>query len=182
MAQVNKKKSLSLARAILAALWHAKSFSIKSIPKHPYVQLLSNDKKAATYRSTISRLTNSNLVKRGDGVLTLTETGRRESLFAFIAAESVLYKTNFFQKWDNAWRILFFDIPEAKRRHRDYLRKVLRQVGFKELQKSIWVYPYPVPSFLKELLLYDDIRPHTRFITTDSLDEDLDLKKRFNLG
>lgn len=111
----------------------------------------------------------------------MTESGRKESLKAFIEAESSLYKTNFFQKWDNAWRILFFDIPENKRQHRDYLRKILRRVGFKELQRSIWIYPYPVPSFLGDLLYSKEIKPYTRFITTDSLDNDGDLKKLFNL-
>ena len=181
MSQV-RSKSISLAQAILAALWHGKSFPVKSITRHPYVQLLSNNKHPGTHRSTISRLIKGNLIKRDNDNLALTEIGYKESLLAFIKAESALYKTNFFQKWDGAWRILFFDIPESKRRHRDYIRKVLKRVGFKEMQKSIWVYPYPVPSFLKELISHEEVRAHIRFITTDSLDNDSDIKKLFNLG
>ena len=180
MAQVNKK-NISLARAILAALWYGKILNIKSISQHPYIQLLSNNKKSATYRSTISRLIKGAILKKEDQSISLTDMGRREALFAFIEAESALYRPNFFQKWDKAWRILFFDIPESKRRYRDYLRNTLRKVGFKEMQRSIWAYPYPVPSFLGELLLQKEIKPHVRFITTDSIDSDVDLRKMFNL-
>lgn len=176
-----KKKSISVAQSILASLWYGKSIHIKAIAQHPYVQLLSSEKKSATHRSTVSRLIKNNIIKKEEGNIILTESGRKESLKAFIEAESSLYKTNFFQKWDNAWRILFFDIPENKRQHRDYLRKILRRVGFKELQRSIWIYPYPVPSFLGDLLYSKEIKPYTRFITTDSLDNDGDLKKLFNL-
>lgn len=181
MAQVNKK-SISLARAILAALWHGKKFNLKHVSKHPYVQLLSSDKKASTHRSTVFRLIKSNLIKIEDNLIMLTENGHQKSLLSYIETESALYKTNFFQKWDGAWRILFFDIPENKRKYRDFLRKILKRVGFKEMQRSIWAYPYPVPSFLKELICDDIIGPYIRFVTTDNLDNDTDLKKLFNLA
>ena len=180
MGQVKKKQG-SLARSILAALWHDKSFSIKSIAEHPYVKLLSYDKKAGTFRSTLSRLIKAGTVKNLDGNVVLTPIGHQESLRAFIKVESALYKTNFFQKWDGAWRILFFDIPESKRKYRDFLRKALRRVGFKVIQRSIWVYPYPVPSFLGELLYHKEVKPHIRFITTDNLDNHRDMRKIFNL-
>ena len=177
----NNKKSVSLAQSILAALRYGNTLSIKAINKHPYTQLLSGGKNPGTYRSTLSRLIKSNLITREGDSINLTEFGRDESLSAFIRVESALYKTNFFQKWDGAWRILFFDIPEKKRKYRDFLRKILRRVGFKEMQRSIWAYPYPVPSFLSGLLYHKDIRAHVRFITTDSLDNDADLRKTFNL-
>ncbi len=180
MAQVNKNK-ISLAQAMLAALWYGKNLSVKSLAQHPYVQLLSSNKKAVTYRSTVSRLTKNNVIRRENNSILLTEIGHNEALLAFIEAESALYKTNFFQKWDNAWRILFFDIPETKRKYRDYLRKILRRVGFKEMQRSVWIYPYPVPSFLGDLLYSKEIKPYIRFITTDSLDNDENLRKSFNL-
>ena len=174
-------RPISLAKALLASLWFSKSIKINLISGHPYVQLLAVAKKSGTYRSTMSRLLKAGYLRRLDNSLFLTELGSRESLFAFINAESALFKNNFFQKWDGAWRILFFDIPESKRKYRDYLRRVLKRVGFKELQRSIWVYPYPVPAFLKELVFYKEIGSHARFVTTDSLENDEDLKKLFNL-
>ena len=77
--------------------------------------------------------------------------------------------------------MIVFDVPESKRKHRDYLRKVLKAVGFQEFQKSVWVYPFPVPPFLKQLIFEDDIKPHIRFVTTNLIDDDSDLRKIFGL-
>lgn len=85
------------------------------------------------------------------------------------------------QKWDGKWRIILFDIPEKKRALRDYLRSVIKRCGFKEFQKSIWVHPYKIPDFLKEILGEENILFYTRFITTTSIDFDKDLKKLFSL-
>lgn len=179
MVQVHNK--ISVARTVLAAFWYSKNIDIKQLKNHPYLQLLSNDKTNATFRSTLSRLLKAGILKREENMLLLTEKGWQSSLLAYIDAEISLHKTNFFQKWDNAWRIVLFDIPEKKRQYRDYLRKILKRIGFKEMQRSIWINPYPVPSFLSEILYAAEIKSYIRFITTDSLNNDEDFKKLFNL-
>ncbi|MDO8584682.1 MAG: CRISPR-associated endonuclease Cas2 [bacterium] len=48
--------------------------------------------------------------------------------------------------------IVVFDIPERERRKRDWLRDVLRTLGFIMLQKSVWVGKVLLPeSFIGEL-------------------------------
>jgi len=59
---------------------------------------------------------------------------------------------------DNKWQMVLFDIPEEKRRSRDLFRNELKYLGYKNLQKSIWVCPY------------------------DTLEETKDLIERYNLG
>ncbi len=46
------------------------------------------------------------------------------------------------EKWDGQWRIVVFDIPENKRQYRDFLRSKLRDLGFRQLQKSVWISPF----------------------------------------
>ena len=58
---------------------------------------------------------------------------------------------------------------------------MLKVMGFKEFQKSIWVYPYKVPEFLKEILWEENIKHYTRLITTDSIEYDKDLRNLFKL-
>lgn len=173
------KREISLSKAILAALWYTNTSTFKEIISHPYVKLLNRHR--TSFRTALFRLTEANLIKKENGKIYLTDSGIKQSLFSFINAETNSYKSNFFQKWDGAWRILLFDIPENKRKYRDYLRKILKRVGFKELQRSIWIYPYPVPQFLKELVFHHDICKHARLITTDSLESDEDLRKIFNI-
>ena len=40
---------------------------------------------------------------------------------------------------DNKLKIIAFDIPEKERRKRDWLREVLKLLGFKMLQRSLWI-------------------------------------------
>lgn len=173
------KLGIPLSKAILAALWYEKANYLKEICAHPYVNLLNRHK--TSVRTALFRLRKAGLIKNENKKIALTESGQQRALFCFVDAEANLFKSNFFQKWDGAWRILLFDIPENKRRLRDYLRIILKRIGFKELQRSIWIYPYPVPQFLKEIVFHSDISAHARLITTDSIENDADLKEVFNL-
>lgn len=175
------KRNLSTAKVILAAMWYFKEASKSKLFSHKYIRLLCQNKHKNTRRSSISRLCGAKLLKRSyNDVLILTEKGERQALAAFIEVESILHRKGG-QHWDGGWRMVLFDIPEEKRKYRDYLRKILKLVGFHEFQQSIWVYPYPAPGFLKNLIFEKNIKPHVRFITTSHIDNDKDLKIIFGL-
>ncbi|MDP2947274.1 MAG: CRISPR-associated endonuclease Cas2 [Nanoarchaeota archaeon] len=53
---------------------------------------------------------------------------------------------------DGRWQMVLFDIPEKRRKHRDYFRTALQYLGYKKLQKSIWVCPYDIEKETKELI------------------------------
>lgn len=173
-------KKFSTAKAVLAAMWHLREAGKETLFSHQYVRNLCGSKHKNTFRSCIFRLCGTELLRKDyNDTFILTEKGKKQALPAFIEAESALHKKE--QKWDGGWRIVFFDIPESRRRYRDYLRKILKRVGFYEFQRSIWVYPYPVPPFLKDLMFEENIKPHVRFITTTSIENDKDLKIIFGL-
>ncbi|PIS07615.1 hypothetical protein COT78_02865 [Candidatus Berkelbacteria bacterium CG10_big_fil_rev_8_21_14_0_10_43_13] len=44
--------------------------------------------------------------------------------------------------WDKKWRIIIFDIPEKYRTIRDVIRSKLYELGFIQVQKSVFVYPF----------------------------------------
>jgi len=46
--------------------------------------------------------------------------------------------------WDGRWRLVAFDVPEARRSARNQLRRYLRSRGFGCLQGSVWITPDPV--------------------------------------
>lgn len=50
------------------------------------------------------------------------------------------------------WLMVFFDIPEKIRRTRDIFRLSLKEWGFEQLQKSVWVTSYDLTKELKELI------------------------------
>jgi len=50
------------------------------------------------------------------------------------------------------WVIVAFDIPERDRKKRDWLRLVLRNLGFRLLQKSVWLGKKKLPEeFLEDI-------------------------------
>ena len=57
--------------------------------------------------------------------------------------------------------IVTFDIPEKKRKYRDWLRMELVGFGFEQIQKSVWFGPSLPKSFLEyieEIKILDYIR------------------------
>ena len=177
----NIQKKFSMAKAILAVLWQAPEIGKERLLSHRYIKKLCDTKHPNTFRSCLHRLHRSRLIQRDyNSIVSLTEEGEKRARFAYIEAESALHRAGE-SKWDGGWRIVFFDIPEKDRKSRDYLRKVLKIVGFKEFQRSIWAYPYPVPSFLKDLMLEDSVKPHIKFITTNSINDDTKLRAKFDL-
>ena len=84
-------------------------------------------------------------------------------------------------KWDSKWRVVMFDIPEKLRRLRDSLRLHFREIGLIELQKSVFVYPYPCNKEIEFILEFYNSRKYVCFILADEIDNELHLKRRFDL-
>ncbi len=83
--------------------------------------------------------------------------------------------------WDRKWRVVFFDIPEKKRKARDALRNKLRELGFRELQKSVFVHPYSCQSEIDFIVEFFEIRPYVRYGELTNLTNEAELKLRFDL-
>jgi hypothetical protein len=45
-------------------------------------------------------------------------------------------------KWDGAWRLVIYDIPNFNKKARDVFRLRLKFLGLYSLQKSVWISPY----------------------------------------
>ena len=83
-------------------------------------------------------------------LLTLTEGGDKRCLrYAFEALKIPRPR-----KWDGKWRLVLFDIPEDLKAAREALRSKLKQLGFLQFQKSVWIYPHQCEDeidFISEL-------------------------------
>ncbi len=58
--------------------------------------------------------------------------------------------------WDGRWHVLTYSIPEARRDHRDQLRKRLSYLGFGSLAAGAWISPHDLRSEVSDLA--DDLR------------------------
>jgi phenylacetic acid degradation operon negative regulatory protein len=95
----------------------------------------------------------------GDRLYRLTESGRLQALGG--RDPETLWR----RRWDGRWRLILFDVPEARRKVRSELRSYLHNHGFGCLQNSVWITPDPVleqrtlladgPVNVKSLLLME---------------------------
>lgn len=118
--------------------------------------------------------------EKSDGTLvaTITQAGKRKARELDIDTLEV-------QKpaiWDKRWRIVTFDIAEKRKKGREALRKLLKRMGFHQLQRSVYVHPY---SCKAEIEIVREIfsLPETEvlYFSTDRVPKEHLLKKKFKL-
>lgn len=107
--------------------------------------------------------------------LQLTTTGkerlkRRQLSILYIAAPG---------RWDGRWRIIFYDIPEQHRTARQALSKALRNIGCFQLQKSVWVTPFPCRELIETLSASYEIDKFITYLEAVYLDNSVPLIRRF---
>ncbi|HBR79431.1 MAG TPA: hypothetical protein DEA46_03325 [Candidatus Moranbacteria bacterium] len=92
-------------------------------------------------------------------------------------------KLKVLKKWDRKWRMILFDIPENNRVGRDALRRTIKKLGFVELQKSVFVYPYPCRKEIGEVIEFFSLEKFVQQCVVDELDKSIEqsLRKKFKL-
>lgn len=75
--------------------------------------------------------------------------------------EQTLPKYEEKRPWDGVVYLITYDIPEARKKDRDFLRKYLQTLGCAKLQQSVWLTPYNpkklVVDFIKERKLFGQV-------------------------
>lgn len=82
-------------------------------------------------------------------------------------------------KWDKKWRLVFFDIPEKYKKGRDYFSAKLKEIGFLQLQKSVWIHPYPCRDEIAAIAEQYDLRRFVTFVETETIDSHDELTRTF---
>lgn len=184
---LSKRKRIgSLKKKIILLLWAGLALGLSHSPRQHF-RILSKipeewkkiDRQAL--ERAIKSLYESHLIEtRSDGermTLILNEQGKKLAL-SFDIENMKIVNPN---KWDYKWRIVLFDIPEKMRRLRDSLRLHFNELGFMELQKSVFIHPYPCEKEIEFLVEFYNARKYVRFILADQVDNELHFKKKFNL-
>lgn len=109
--------------------------------------------------------------------ITITEKGKKKLLIYEL--DSLEIKKP--KKWDGIWRIVTFDIPENKKAARNALRDKLKELGFCQLHKSVFVYPHPCLSEIQFVEEIFQIGSYINFIEAKTIVDDDWLKSKFDL-
>ena len=113
--------------------------------------------------------------KNNQNFIKLTKKGQLEAL---LAKARMPEKPS---KWDGKWRIIIFDIPEESTDKRDFFRALLKKNGFKLLQASVYVNPYPLNRDAIKYLQTSKLMDYIRILKVEEMDNDKDLRKKFGL-
>lgn len=102
----------------------------------------------------------------GSYLVTLTEKGRRRAQKAYFDALTIPDEA-----WDGKWRIFMFDIPEKYKPLRDFISFHVKRIGFVQLQRSVFVFPYPIDKFVAIL---NDINPEVAPYIVTTVSSEID--------
>jgi hypothetical protein len=108
----------------------------------------------------------------------LTECGKNE-LIKYEVRQARVRKQ---KRWDKKWRVVIFDIREIHRQKRNELRKLLAALGFKLLNKSVWIFPYPCDDIVELAKTAYGVRHNTTYLVCNRFNGDEWLAFDFNIG
>ncbi len=178
-------KGLSIAGAILLALKDGGETFLEGMPDYygfgPYKKLFGVGKyrrkniNKKTLNTNLYRLQKQGLIVKDpkQKIFVLTQDG--EKLLLEVDNRMLIFQKH----WDGKLRLVFFDIPEIKKRWREWLRKELALMRFQKIQESVYVGKYPLPqSFYKEIN-YQELDDYVFVITAGEIDKQKEILKVF---
>ena len=122
-----------------------------------------------------SRLIDAKRNPDGTSTLILNEGGKERALTYHVHRMKIRRPA----KWDSAWRLVSFDIPEHMREARNAIRGHLLRLGFYEMHQSFFIFAFPCQDELDYLIELYDLRKYVRCITATNIDVDDELRKFF---
>ena len=118
------------------------------------------------------------ITKNASGArIEVTEKGKR-----YLEREALAtLKPKRLSRWDRKWRIVMFDIPDAKKSARDAFAGTLKRFEFERLQKSVFISPYPCEEELQAVADYYGISEDIDIIIAESFGKEAQYKKLFKI-
>lgn len=135
-------------------------------------------------RDRIERQSFYNIVGRlkREGYLEEIEENGRQKIKATLKGKFKILKfLRKSKKWDGKWRIVIFDIPETQRRMRNFFREKLQDIGYRQLQESVWICPYNISDKTEDLIELCNARKYIHYLLVEELDNKDVLMNLFKL-
>lgn len=132
-------------------------------------------------KHTLKRLYHSELIStkeiNDEVILTLTKKGEQKVLKYKIDELKITEP----KRWDKKWRLVIFDIPNSKKQAREVFRELLKRLGFVQLQKSVFLQPFPCEDEIEFLRLNFGISKFVQTLIISKLENEEFYKQKFNL-
>lgn len=112
----------------------------------------------------------------GQEVIKLTQKGQTRYLKYRLEQLSLNGRS-----WDGKWRIIMYDISKFKRNQQENFRRVLKFINFLQLQKSVYLTPYPCENQITYLREYFGIGDEVVLMRVDKIENEAIYKQYFGL-
>lgn len=129
-----------------------------------YNPLLERPVKKSEFSRIIKRLREQGfieLISENEISSRLTDSGKDRALWTKMKMGD--------EKWDGRWRLVIWDVPEKRRLARDLLRYKLKQLGFTQWQKSVWVSKVNCTEVLRKFIKKVGIEDWVMVIESDNV-------------
>lgn len=120
-------------------------------------------------------------LKREGYLEEIEENGRKKIKATLKGKFKILKFRRKSRKWDGKWRIVIFDIPETKKKMRNFFREKLQEMGFRMLQESVWICPYNIADKTEDLIELCHAREFIHYLLVEELDNKDVLMNLFKL-
>ncbi|OGF70137.1 hypothetical protein A3H65_04425 [Candidatus Giovannonibacteria bacterium RIFCSPLOWO2_02_FULL_45_14] len=177
-----------ISQKILLLLLTGLALGLTRSPKH-YFRILKSAKSdwdrinQKNLHRNIKKLYKTKLVyskdnQDGSTTIVLTRLGKEVALTYQI--DEIKIPT--MEKWDKKWRLVLFDIPESRKKARNALSRTLKNIGFLQFQKSVFIHPFECSNEINFVIEFFNLHPYVRLVTANELDNEPILKRRFGLN
>jgi CRISPR-associated endonuclease Cas2 len=81
--------------------------------------------------------------------------------------------------WDKKWRVVIYDVPEDDRIIRNFIRSKLYQIGFIQVQKSVFIYPFECSSVINQICHSCGERDCLKYMIAEIIEGEESIIERF---
>ncbi len=131
-------------------------------------------------RRNLKRLQNQKIVEiineSGQEVIKLTQKGHTKYLRCKLEELSLKGRP-----WDGKWRLVIYDISKLKKSAQENFRRVLKQINFFPLQKSVYLMPYKCSEEIGYLREYFNLGEEVLLLEVSKLENESYYKQYFGL-
>lgn len=130
----------------------------------------------ARLKQVLRRLKEQKIVEVINGeTIQITEKGKTKIL------KYNLENLQLNKKWDGKWRLILYDIPKFKKKERDYFRQILKRLKCFQLQKSVYLTPYPCEDEIEYLRQFFEIGDEVKILKVASLEDEKPYRDYFGI-
>lgn len=136
-------------------------------PKNPIYKKYRKEKSERQFSNFVYYLKRKGYIKvknlEGKTAMILTKNGIEKAVRAsFKLGEARKRK-------DGKWVMIIFDLPQNYKKGRELLRSILRNLGYKLFQQSVWITPYDVSEKTENLLQTHSLDKYVKIFLIEEL-------------